>query len=223
MAPDAETQTLATEIARPGSAEEAYGAARAGAANGPAETAGSRERPPHPIIAPPAAPSPETSRLAWPCLLSNIAVAVAPLRNLTGDPEQQYLVEAFTDDLVTDLLRHSRGLSLKPIANARGVLGGLPREPENGLEFVVTGSAQRSTPGMLRVNMRITDAATTEYLWAGRHEFRPEELAPSRPRSPGAFRASCTSWRCRRPAGAPPSLPGPSLASTNAWRAPRRR
>jgi hypothetical protein len=33
---------------------------------------------------------------------------VAPLRNLTGDPE--HLVEAFTDDLVTDLMRHSRGL-----------------------------------------------------------------------------------------------------------------
>jgi len=174
VAPDAETQALAAEIARPGSAEEA----RAGAANALAETAGSRERPSHPIIALPAASNPGTTRLAWPCLLSNTAVAVAPLRNLTGDPEQQYLVEAFTDDLVTDLLRHSRGLSLKPIADARGVLGGLTREPENGLEFVVTGSAQRSTPGMLRVNMRITDAATTEYLWAGRHEFRPEELAP---------------------------------------------
>ncbi len=178
VAPDAETQALAAEIARPGSAEEAHGAGRGGTANGPAETAGSREQPPHPSIGPPAAPSPGTTRLAWPCLLLNIAVAVAPLRNLTGDPEQQYLVEAFTDDLVTDLLRHSRGLSLKPIADARGVSGGLPREPENGLEFVVTGSAQRSTPGMLRVNMRITDAATTEYLWAGRHEFRPEELAP---------------------------------------------
>jgi adenylate cyclase len=45
------------------------------------------------------------------------------------------------------------------------------------LEYLVTGSAQRSGPGMLRVNMRITDAATTEYLWAGRHEFRPEDLA----------------------------------------------
>src|SRR5436190_10529832 len=177
VAPDAETQALAAEIARPGSAEETHGTARAVAANGLVETAGSREQP-RAITAPPAAPSPGTTRLAWPCLLSNIAVAVAPLRNLTGDPEQQYLVEAFTDDLVTDLLRHSRGLSLKPIADARGVLGGLPREPENGLEFVVTGSAQRSTPGMLRVNMRITDAATTEYLWAGRHEFRPEELAP---------------------------------------------
>src|SRR5439155_2950032 len=118
------------------------------------------------------------THIAWPCLLSNIAVAVAPLRNLTGDPEQQYLVEAFTDDLVTDLMRHSRGLSLKPISDERGALGGLPRELENDLEFVVTGSAQRSTPGMLRVNMRIADAATTEYLWAGRHEFRPEELAP---------------------------------------------
>jgi DNA-binding SARP family transcriptional activator/TolB-like protein/Tfp pilus assembly protein PilF len=178
VAPDAETQALAAEIARPGSAEEAHGPARPGAAIGPVELTGSREGPPPPITAPPSAPNPGTTRLAWPCLLSNIAVAVAPLRNLTGDPEQQYLVEAFTDDLVTDLLRHSRGLSLKPIADARGVLGGLPREPENGLEFVVTGSAQRSTPGMLRVNMRITDAATTEYLWAGRHEFRPEELAP---------------------------------------------
>jgi hypothetical protein len=26
--------------------------------------------------------------------------------------------------------------------------------------------------------MRITDAATSEYLWAGRHEFKPEDLAP---------------------------------------------
>jgi TolB-like protein len=110
--------------------------------------------------------------------LSSIGVAVAPLRNLTGDPEQQYLVEAFTDDLVTDLLRHGRGLSLKPIADERGILGNLPGEAERGFEYVVTGSAQRSSPGMLRVNMRITDAATAEYLWAGRHEFRPEDLAP---------------------------------------------
>ena len=103
---------------------------------------------------------------------------MAPLRNLTGDPEQQYLVEAFTDDLVTDLLRHGRGLSLKPIADERGILGTLPGDAERGFEYVVTGSAQRSSPGMLRVNMRITDAATAEYLWAGRHEFRPEDLAP---------------------------------------------
>src|SRR5205085_9745220 len=111
----------------------------------------------------------------WPCLLPSLAVAVAPLRNLTGDPEQQYLVEAFTDDLVTDLLRHGRGLSLKPLGEPAGRAA---REAERGYDYVVSGSAQRSAPGLLRVNMRITNAATSEYLWAGRHEFRPEELAP---------------------------------------------
>jgi DNA-binding SARP family transcriptional activator/TolB-like protein/Tfp pilus assembly protein PilF len=180
VAPDAETQALAAEIARPGPAEEATGLGRA--MSPPVEADGRRDlRHPTPeerserLTAP---GTPGTTRLSWPCLLSSITVAVAPLRNLTGDPEQQYLVDAFTDDLVTDLLRHSRGLSLKPFADERGALGPLPRDAERGGDLVVTGSAQRSGPGMLRVNMRIADAATAEYLWAGRHEFRPEELAP---------------------------------------------
>jgi DNA-binding SARP family transcriptional activator/TolB-like protein len=183
VAPDAETQALAHEMARAGSAEsgaaEARGLAPAGFARvGPADSTAARGACGRPLrpeqVAPTAAGS---ARLAWPCLLSSIAVAVAPLRNLTGDPEQQYLAEAFTDDLVTDLMRHGRGLSLRPIADERGILGNLAGAAERGFEYVVTGSAQRSSPGMLRVNMRITDAATTEYLWAGRHEFRPEDLA----------------------------------------------
>jgi DNA-binding SARP family transcriptional activator/TolB-like protein len=181
VAPDAETQALAHEMAHAGAAAEAD--PRRGAVDGagpsPADSAvprGTLERLTRGAwLALSAAAS---ARLTWPCLSSSIGVAVAPLRNLTGDPEQQYLVEAFTDDLVTDLLRHGRGLSLKPIADERGILGARPGEAERGVEYVVTGSAQRSSPGMLRVNMRITDAATAEYLWAGRHEFRPEELAP---------------------------------------------
>jgi TolB-like protein/tetratricopeptide (TPR) repeat protein len=104
-------------------------------------------------------------------------VAVAPLRNLTGDPDQQYLVEAFTDDLVTDLLRYGRSVSLKPLGDERGVFNP-SRSGERAFDFIVTGSAQSSGPGLLRVNMRIIDAATSEYLWAGRHEFKPEDLAP---------------------------------------------
>ncbi|MBV8239765.1 MAG: winged helix-turn-helix domain-containing protein [Hyphomicrobiales bacterium] len=174
VAPDAETQALAHEMARSSGTAEAD--PRSGVAEGPGfGPADSRApaRADRPVIT-----AAGSARLTWPCLLSSIGVAVAPLRNLTGDPEQQYLVEAFTDDLVTDLLRHGRGLSLKPVADERGILGNLPGEAERGFDYVVTGSAQRSSPGMLRVNMRITDAATTEYLWAGRHEFRPEDLAP---------------------------------------------
>jgi len=185
VAPDAETQALAHEMARAGSAPaeadprsatvegRGFGPGGFGPGGfGPGDSLAGRG------LSDRVAPAVTAPRLSWPCLLSSIGVAVAPLRNLTGDPEQQYLVEAFTDDLVTDLMRHGRGLSLKPIADERGILGNLAGEAERGFEYVVTGSAQRSSPGMLRVNMRITDAATTEYLWAGRHEFRPEDLAP---------------------------------------------
>src|SRR6516164_1717060 len=161
VAPDAETQALAHEMARSGSSAEvdprsgvAEGAGFSSgdslALRGASDRAARGERL--------AVTAPGSARMTWPCLLSSIGVAVAPLRNLTGDPEQQYLVEAFTDE--------------------RGILGNLPGEAERGFEYVVTGSAQRSSPGLLRVNMRITDAATAEYLWAGRHEFRPEDLAP---------------------------------------------
>ena len=181
VAPDAETQALAHEMARSGTTAEAD--PRSGVAEGagfsPGDSLAARAAADRAARGERLAVTASGSaRLTWPCLLSSIGVAVAPLRNLTGDPEQQYLVEAFTDDLVTDLLRHGRGLSLKPIADERGILGNLPGEAERGFEYVVTGSAQRSSPGMLRVNMRITDAATAEYLWAGRHEFRPEDLAP---------------------------------------------
>jgi TolB-like protein len=127
---------------------------------------------------PEASPSEVAGKLGWPCLLPNIAVAVTPVRNLTGDPAQNYLVEAFTDDLVTDLLRHGRGISLKPLGDERGTLSNGNRSAERLFDYIVTGSAQSSAPGLLRVNMRITDAATSEFLWAGRHEFKPEDLAP---------------------------------------------
>ena len=178
VAPDVETQALANEIARSSGLET----------NEPGRMVD--ENPSATIdIAPnrsPAAPNtdwPDTAgagmtRPIWPCLLPNVGVAVAPVRNLTGDPKQQHLVEAFTDDLVTDLLRHGRGLSLKPLGDERGAMGNPTQTNGRGVDYIVTGSAQSSAPGLLRVNMRITDTATSEYLWAGRHEFKPKDLAP---------------------------------------------
>jgi len=165
VAPDDETQALAHQIANLGAAGEPCGVT--GAADRTASAAHDWA-PERPNMQRSEASASGTVMAQWPCLLPSLAVAVAPLRNLTGDPDQQYLVEAFTDDLVTDLLRHGRGLSLKPLADVRA---------EGGYDYVVTGSAQRSNAGILRINMRITNASTSEYLWAGRHEFRPEDLA----------------------------------------------
>jgi TolB-like protein len=122
------------------------------------------------------APRAERAAMPWPCLLSSIAVGVAPLRNLTGDADQENLLDAFTSDLAADLTRHGRGFSLRPFAKEPA---NPAEQPESDVKYFVTGSAQRASPGVLRINVRITDAATSEYLWARRFEFGADEAAPA--------------------------------------------
>ena len=123
-------------------------------------------------------PSQGQSPLRWPCLLPDIAAGVAPLRNLTGDTGRQGLVEGFTDRLVADLFRHCRGLSFAWVADERRYADNLPPRNPPELSYVVYGSVQRGSYGKLRVNIRISDAMTADYLWAGRQEFRSEDVAP---------------------------------------------
>jgi TolB-like protein/Tfp pilus assembly protein PilF len=131
----------------------------------------------HPILPKPAAELRlESSLPQWPGLLPSITVAVAPLRNLTGAPEKQGLVEDFTDRLVADLFRHCRGFSIAWAADERRSAENLTPTNPPELKYVVYGSVQQGSPGMLRVNIRISDALTTDYLWAGRNEFRLEDL-----------------------------------------------
>jgi len=114
----------------------------------------------------------------WPCLPPSTAVAVTPLRNLTGDPEQQSLVDGLTDHLLTDLFRRCRSVLFAWLSAERRWAANLgpPNPPE--LKYVVFGSVQQgSSHGMLKANLRISDAATADYLWASRYEFRPEDLA----------------------------------------------
>ena len=117
----------------------------------------------------------------WPCVLPDIVVGVAPLRNLTGEANTQGLVDGITDRLVTDLFRHCRGLSFAWVADERRWAGSLPAQNPPDLAYVVYGSVQRGgSCGMLRVNTRVSDAETAAYLWASRREFRPEDVAQIR-------------------------------------------
>jgi len=120
----------------------------------------------------------ERSLPRWPLLLPSIVVGVAPLRNLTGEADKQGLVEGFTDRLLADLYRHCRGLSFAWVAEEPRCGGCLPPRNPRELSYVVYGSVQRGSYGTLRVNTRISDAMTADYLWAGRQEFRPEDVVP---------------------------------------------
>jgi TolB-like protein/Tfp pilus assembly protein PilF len=113
----------------------------------------------------------------WPSVFSSITVAVAPLRNLTSDSHQQYLVDAFADDLVTDLIQGVRRLPFARIADARRRPDNLPQTAEPQIDYVITGSARHGSLGKLRIDLRITDAAEAARAWAGRYEVSAKELA----------------------------------------------
>ena len=130
----------------------------------------------------PAMPIAEGAAGRWRCLQSSIALAVAPLRNLTGDDDQQRISDAFTDDLVTELVQHGRGFSLQQLTSDPVVAYADATAPKPEFKFLVTGSAQRGGPGWLRVNIRIIDTATSQYLWARRYELSMLEPAPAQTR-----------------------------------------
>jgi TolB-like protein len=113
-----------------------------------------------------------------PCLLPTIAVGIAPLRNLTSDPNEQFLVDGLTDRLVTELFRRCRGFSFAWLPGEGRWIPNVSSSNPSELRYVVSGSVQRgSSRGMLRANIRISDAVTADYLWACRQEFQPEHLA----------------------------------------------
>jgi TolB-like protein len=64
-----------------------------------------------------ASPAASDRKSQWPCLLSNIAVAVSPLRNLTGDTNYNVFAEVFTEGLISSLRRRARGFSLQRVAS----------------------------------------------------------------------------------------------------------
>ena len=74
-----------------------------------------------------------------------MAVAVAPLRNLTGDPEQQFLVDAFTDRLVAELFRHSRNFTLAWLPGERRWAASLRPPNPSELRYVISPSQRPLT------------------------------------------------------------------------------
>ena len=135
----------------------------------------------------------------WPCLPPSTAVAVTPLRNLTGDPEQQSLVDGLTDHLLTDLFRRCRSVLFAWLSAERRWAANLgpPNPPE--LKYVVFGSVQQgSSHGMLKANLRISDAATATTFGRAGTNSGLKIWPRSRPRWRGKSPECFISWFCTK-------------------------
>src|SRR6185295_10637804 len=107
-----------------------------------------------------------------------LSVVVLPFANLNHDREQQYLADAITDDLTTDLSRiaeltvisRNTAFTYRDRAVSTRQIGS-----ELNVRYVLEGSVRRSGV-RVRVNTQLIDAETDAHLWADRFNYLTEDL-----------------------------------------------
>jgi adenylate cyclase len=111
------------------------------------------------------------ARMAFP-LPDKPSLAVLPFDNLNDNPEQEYFVDGMTDDLITDLSKHS-GLFViarNSVFTYKGEPVKVQRVAEElGVRYVLEGSVRRAGD-QVRINAQLIDAVTGGHLWAERYD-----------------------------------------------------
>ncbi|MEP7132729.1 MAG: protein kinase [Acidobacteriota bacterium] len=100
------------------------------------------------------------------------SLAVLPLANLSGDPEQEYFADGMTEALITSLaqlsgLRVISRTSVMQYKNVRKPLTEIARELK--VEGIVEGSVMRAG-ARVRITAQLIQAATDKHLWAQDYE-----------------------------------------------------
>jgi adenylate cyclase len=103
-----------------------------------------------------------------PAEAARLSIVVLPFANLSGDPGQDYLVDALTDELTTALTRlrdsfviaHNTAMTFKGKPVDAKAIG-----KDLGVRYVLEGSVQPSGEKM-RVNAQLIDAESGAHLWA---------------------------------------------------------
>lgn len=100
------------------------------------------------------------------------SIAVLPLENLSGDPEQEYFADGMTDTLIGDLakIEELRVISRTSSMHYKGTKKSLPQiANELKVDAVVEGTVQRIGE-RIRVSAQLIHGSTDRHLWAEIYE-----------------------------------------------------
>ncbi|HMD98934.1 MAG TPA: tetratricopeptide repeat protein [Terriglobia bacterium] len=100
------------------------------------------------------------------------SIAVLPVQNLSGDPNQEYFADGMTDELITDLAKIGslRVISRTSVMRYKGTRESLPQiGRELNVDAIVEGSVMRSGD-RVRITARLVQAPTDKHLWAETYE-----------------------------------------------------
>jgi adenylate cyclase len=116
-------------------------------------------------------------KMAYP-LPDKPSIAVLPFDNMSGDPEQDYLADGISENIIDALSRSSR---LFVIArNSTFTYKGKPVKiqqvsEELGVRYVLEGSLQKSG-SRLRVTAQLIDAIKGNHLWSEKYDRKLENI-----------------------------------------------
>ena len=107
-----------------------------------------------------------------------LSIAVLPFSNLSGDPDQEYVSDALTEDLTTDLSRIEGALVIarNTMQTYRGKAVDVKQlGRELGVRYLLEGSVGRAEQ-QVRVTAQLIDAETGAHLWAERFDRSAADL-----------------------------------------------
>ena len=106
------------------------------------------------------------------------SIAVLPLNNMSGDPEQEYFSDGITEDIITELsrfstlsvvARHSSFAFKDEKVNIQEVAKKL------GVQYVVEGSVRRAG-NRVRITAQLIEAKSGNHIWAERYDRDLEDI-----------------------------------------------
>jgi len=109
------------------------------------------------------------ARLALP---DKPSIAVLPMQNMSGDPEQEYFADGISEDIITGLskLRWFFVIARNSSFSYRGNGIDVKRAArELGVRYVLEGSVRKGG-NRVRITAQLIDAATGNHLWADHYD-----------------------------------------------------
>ncbi len=135
-----------------------------------------RETQPRPQVSPPAHSI--TGESEWPRKADRPSIAVLPFANLSADPDQQYLSDGITEDIITELSRYTDLLVIASNSSFRYRDTSVDMKRvgvDLGVEYLLEGSL-RKAGDRIRITAQLIAVSTGSHLWAERYDRRLQDV-----------------------------------------------
>jgi adenylate cyclase len=127
---------------------------------------------------PKTAPEDPKDAAVAPAISKIPSIAVLPLVNMSGDPEQEFFADGLTEDIITELSRFHNLLVIS--RNSTFAYKGKAVKMQEvarefGVDYILEGSV-RKAGDRIRVTVQLIDAETDRHIWAERYDRQLEDI-----------------------------------------------